>query len=72
MISEDKKTTENVFTEYNELEQRIKEQENIIRHLSDYADKLVDNRDRIRGLLRDFDTGKKSAAMLISYLRMYV
>lgn len=72
MISEDNKTTENVFTKYNELEKRIKEQENIIRHLSDYADKLVDNRDRIRGLLRDYDTGKKSAEMLVSHLRMYV
>lgn len=72
MISTKQVTIENAPIEFEDLEQRMKEQENVIIHLSDYTDKLVNNRDRIRGLLRDYDTGKKSAVMLVSYLRRYV
>ena len=54
------------------LEERIEKQDWVIKYQGDYIDKLVINRDKIRGLLRKYDRGELSAALLVSWLRMYV
>ena len=54
------------------LEERIEKQDWVIKYQGDYIDKLVINRDKIRGLLREYDRGELSAELLVSWLRMYV
>ena len=54
------------------LEERIEEQDWIIKYQGDYIDKLVINRDKVRGLLTEYDRGELSAELLVSWLRMYV
>ena len=54
------------------LEERIEKQDWIIKYQGDYIDKLVINRDKVRGLLTEYDRGELSAELLVSWLRMYV
>ena len=54
------------------LEERIQQQDWVIKYQSDYIDKLVINRDKIRGLLRKYDCNELDAVLLVSWLRMYV
>ena len=54
------------------LEERIEKQDWVIKYQGDYIDKLVINRDKVRGLLREYDRGELSAELLVSWLRMYV
>ena len=54
------------------LEGRIQQQDWIIKYQGDYIDKLVINRDKVRGLLAEYDRGELSAELLVSWLRIYV
>ena len=54
------------------LEERIEKQDWVIKYQGDYIDKLVINRDKVRGLLAEYDRGELSAELLVSWLRMYV
>ena len=54
------------------LEERTPQQDLVIKYQGDYIDKLVINRDKIRGLLREYDRGELSAELLVSYLKVYV
>ena len=54
------------------LEERIEQQDWVIKYQGDYIDKLVVNRDKVRGLLTEYDRGELSADLLVSWLRMYV
>ena len=53
------------------LEERIDKQDWVIKYQGDYIDKLVINRDKVRGLLTEYDRGELSAELLVSWLRMY-
>lgn len=54
------------------LEERVEQQGWVIKYQGDYIDKLVINRDKIRGLLTEYDRDELSAELLVSWLRMYV
>ena len=54
------------------LEERAQQQDWVIKYQGDYIDKLVINRDKVRGLLTEYDRGELSAELLVSWLRMYV
>ena len=54
------------------LEERIKKQDNLIRHLDNRMEKYVRNNDAIRELLRKYDCNELDAGLLVSWLRMYV
>lgn len=54
------------------LEERIEEQDNLIRHLDNRMEKYVRNNDAIRELLGRYDCDELDAVLLISWLRMYV
>lgn len=54
------------------LEERIEEQDNLIRHLDNRMEKYVRNNDAIRELLRKYDCNELDAELLVSWLRMYV
>ena len=54
------------------LEERIEKQDWVIKYQSDYIDKLVINRDKVRGLLAEYDRDELSAELLVSWLRMHV
>ena len=61
-----------MISELETLEERIREQDWVIKYQGDYIDKLVINRDKVRGLLTEYDRGELSAELLVSYLKMYV
>ena len=61
-----------MINELETLEERIAEQDKTIFYLGNYTDKLVNDRDKIIGLLREYDRGELSAELLVSWLRMYV
>ena len=54
------------------LEERNQQQDLVIKYQGDYIDKLVVNRDKIIGLLREYDRGDITAELLVSYLKVYV
>ena len=54
------------------LEERVEKQDWVIKYQGDYIDKLVINRDKVRGLLTEYDRDELSAELLVSWLRMYV
>lgn len=55
-----------------EIEDTIKYQNNLLNHQDNLLEKYVRERSNIRGLLKEHATGKMSAEMVVSYLRMYV
>ena len=61
-----------MISEVEILEERAQQQDWVIKYQGDYIDKLVVNRDKIRGLLTEYDRGELSAELLVSWLRMYV
>ena len=54
------------------LEERIKKQDNLIRHLDNRMEKYVRNNDAIREMLRRYDCNELDAVLLVSWLRTYV
>ena len=54
------------------LEERIEEQDKLIRHLDNRMEKYVRNNDAIREMLRQYDCNELDAELLVSWLRMYV
>ena len=54
------------------LEERIKKQDKLIRHLDNRMEKYVRNNDAIRELLRKYDCNELDAGLLVSWLRIYV
>ena len=61
-----------MINELETLEERIEKQDWVIKYQGDYIDKLVINRDKVRGLLTEYDRGELDAELLVSWLRMYV
>ena len=61
-----------MINELETLEERIHQQDWVIKYQGDYIDKLVINRDKVRGLLTEYDRGELSAELLVSYLKVYV
>ena len=61
-----------MIDELETLEERIQQQDGVIKYQGDYIDKLVINRDEIIGLLREYDRGELSAELLVSHLKVYV
>ena len=54
------------------LEDRIQQQDILIRHLDNRMEKYVRNNDAIRELLRKYDCNELDAELLVSWLRTYV
>ena len=54
------------------LEEHIKQQEYVIRHLDNQMEKYVRNNDAIRELLRKYDCNELDADLLVSWLRICV
>ena len=54
------------------LEEQIRQQEHVIRHLDNRMEKYVRNNDAIRELLRQYDCNELDAGLLVSLLRIYV
>ena len=54
------------------FEERIQQQDKLIRHLDSRMEKYVRNNDAIRELLRRYDCNELDAALLVSWLRTYV
>ena len=46
-----------MINELETLEERAQQQDWVIKYQGDYIDKLVINRDKVRGLLREYDRG---------------
>ena len=61
-----------MINELETFEERIQQQDWVIKYQGDYIDKLVINRDKVRGLLIEYDRGELSAELLVSYLKVYV
>ena len=61
-----------MINELETLEARTQQQDLVIKYQGDYIDKLVINRDKIIGLLREYDRGDITAELLVSYLKVYV
>ena len=61
-----------MINELETLEERTQQQDLVIKYQGDYIDKLVINRDKIIGLLREYDRGDITAELLVSYLKVYV
>lgn len=61
-----------MISEVETFEERIEEQDNLIRHLDNRMEKYVRNNDAIRELLRKYDCNELDAVLLVSWLRMYV
>ena len=61
-----------MIDERTELEEQVRQQEHVIRHLDNRMEKYVRNNDAIRELLRKYDCNELSAELLVSWLRMYV
>ena len=61
-----------MISEVETLEESIEKQDWVIKYQGDYIDKLVINRDKVRGLLTEYDRGELSAELVVSWLRMYV
>ena len=54
------------------LEEHIKQQEHVIRHLDNQMEKYVQNNEAIRELLRKYDCNELDAELLVSWLRICV
>ncbi len=61
-----------MIDERTELEEQVRQQEHVIRHLDNRMEKYVRNNDAIRELLRKYDCNELDAVLLVSWLRMYV
>ena len=61
-----------MISEVETLEERIQQQDNLIRHQDNRMEKYVRHNDAIRELLRRYDCNELDAGLLVSWLRMYV
>ena len=61
-----------MINELETLEERTQQQDLVIKYQGDYIDKLVVNRDKIIGLLKEYDRGDITAGLLVSQLKVYV
>ena len=61
-----------MINELETLEERIQQQDKLIRHLDSRMEKYVRNNDAIREMLRRYDCNELDARLLVSWLRMYV
>ena len=61
-----------MILEVETLEERIEEQDKLIRHLDNRMEKYVRNNDAIREMLRRYDCNELDAVLLVSWLRTYV
>ena len=61
-----------MIDERTELEEQVRQQKYVIRHLDNRMEKYVRNNDKIRELLRKYDCNELDAGLLVSWLRMYV
>ena len=61
-----------MLSEVETLEERIQQQDNLIRHQDNRMEKYVRNNDAIREMLRRYDCNELDAVLLVSWLRMYV
>ena len=61
-----------MIDERTELEEQVRQQEHVIRHLDNRMEKYVRNNDAIRELLRSYDCNELDAGLLVSLLRIYV
>ena len=55
-----------------ELEEQVRQQEHVIRHLDNQVEKYMQSNEAIRELLRRYDCNELDAGLLVSWLRMYV
>ena len=61
-----------MIDERTELEEQVRQQEHVIRHLDNRMEKYVRNNDAIRELLRKYDCNELDAVLLVSWLRTHV
>ena len=61
-----------MIDERTELEEQVRQQEHVIRHLDNRMEKYVRNNDAIREMLRRYDCNELDAVLLVSWLRTYV
>lgn len=55
-----------------ELEEQIRQQEHVIRHLDNQVEKYMQNNEAIKELLRKYDCNELNAVLLVSWLRICV
>ena len=55
-----------------ELEEQVRQQEHVIRHLNNRVEKYVQNNEAVRELLRKYDCNELDADLLVSWLRICV
>ena len=58
--------------ERTELEEQVRQQEHVIRHLNNRMEKYVQNNEAVKELLRKYDCNELDAGLLVSLLRIYV
>lgn len=61
-----------MIDERTKLEEQIRQQEHVIRHLNNRMEKYVRNNEAVRELLRKYDYNELDAGLLVSLLRTYV
>ena len=61
-----------MIDERTELEEQVRQQEHVIRHLNNRMEKYVQNNEAVKELLRKYDCNKLDAGLLVSLLRIYV
>ena len=61
-----------MIDERTELEEQVRQQEHVIRHLNNRMEKYVQNNEAVKELLRKYDCNELDAGLLVSLLRMYV
>ena len=54
------------------LEEQIRQQEHVIRHLDNQVEKYVQNNEAIKELLKKYDCNELDADLLVSWLRICV
>lgn len=61
-----------MIDERTELEEQVRQQEHVIRHLDNRMEKYVQNNEAVRELLRKYDCNELDADLLVSWLRICV
>ena len=61
-----------MIDERTELEEQVRQQEHVIRHLDNRMEKYVQNNEAIKELLRKYDRNELDAGLLVSWLRICV
>ena len=61
-----------MIDERTELEEQVRQQEHVIRHLNNRMEKYVQNNEAVKELLRKYDCNELDAELLVSWLRICV